>query len=80
MESCHPLGVSQMPCSLSRTVQEDTLDRVASPWMLPHRALYLDFSIRDGCQILGITGDSYGPDAITFWAAVKYSVHRNAAK
>lgn len=52
----------------------------ASPLRPPPRAPYLDFSIGDGCQIFGIPGDGCGPDAIAFWAAVKYCVHRNAAK
>ena len=58
----------------------DTLDGPASPLRPPHRSLYLDFSIGDGGQILGIAGDGDGPDAVTFGAAVEYRVHRDPAR
>lgn len=44
------------------------------------RTLYLVFSIRDGGQKLGVTGDGYCPYAVTFWTAVKYGVHRDSEK
>lgn len=69
-----------MPHGLSRAAPGDTRGRLASPLRPPQRALYLHFSIRDGCQILGVPGDGYGPDTVTFRAAVKYCVYRNAAK
>lgn len=69
-----------MPHGLSRAAPGDTRGRMASPLRLPQRTLYLDFSIGDGCQILGVPGDGYGPDTVTLRAAVKHCVYRNAAK
>lgn len=46
----------------------------------PPRAPHLDFSVRDGCQVLGIHGHGYGPDAAAVRAAVEYRVHGDAAK
>lgn len=80
MGSGRSLRASQMPRGPSRAAHRDTLDRPASPLRRPPSAPYLDFSIGDGCQIFGVPGDGYGLDAVAFWAAVKYCVHRNTAK
>lgn len=70
-----PHGVGNHAKTLGRATHGKALGRSGCG-----EALYLDFSVGDGGQVLGITGDGDGPDTAPLRAAVKYGVHRDAAE